>query len=262
MVGRRQPVVVQLIAQGSRRSRQGRGARSRRRSPRFPASSPPRSTTASMPAGDALEIRVDPAAAAMKGITPADVKEQVNHYLNGTVVTTLSRQSSGRGRAALGASRSGSQALSRRAQGPAARVAETGASFRLSAVATIEFVGGQPEITRENLAQVAAVTAEIGGGHDLGSTIAAVQKVLRNPAVLPPGVCYDHRRRLQAAAARRSRHDQGFAGRGGQPRSFCCCSSTNRFWVPLIIIVSVADLEQRHVLRPVDHRASSSISRR
>ncbi len=41
------------------------------------------------------------------------------------------------------------------------------------------FVAGQPEITRNNLAQIVAVTAEIGGGHDLGSTAAAVQSHCR-----------------------------------------------------------------------------------
>ena len=40
-----------------------------------------------VPAGDALEIHVDPAAAAMEGLTPADVASQVNHYLHGAVVT-------------------------------------------------------------------------------------------------------------------------------------------------------------------------------
>ena len=52
----------------------------------------------------------------------------------------------------------------------------------------VNFVAGQPEITRDNLAQVVAVTAEIGGGHDLGSTIAAVQQALRRPGLLPPDV--------------------------------------------------------------------------
>ena len=40
-----------------------------------------------VPAGDALDIHVDPAAAAMEGLTAADVASQVNQYLYGAVVT-------------------------------------------------------------------------------------------------------------------------------------------------------------------------------
>ena len=62
--------------------------------------------------------------------------------------------------------------------------------FPLRSVAQIKFLGGQPEITRDNLAQIVPVTAEIGGAHDLGSTLAAVQKALQKPGVLPPDVYY------------------------------------------------------------------------
>ena len=48
----------------------------------------------------------------------------------------------------------------------------------------------RPQLTRDNLAQIVSVTAEIGGGHDLGSTIAAVKKVLDRPGLLPVGVYY------------------------------------------------------------------------
>ena len=40
-----------------------------------------------VPAGDALEIHVDPAGAALENMTPADVEAQVDQYLQGTVVT-------------------------------------------------------------------------------------------------------------------------------------------------------------------------------
>ena len=40
-----------------------------------------------VPAGDALDVRVDPAAAAMAGITPAEVEAQLYDYLHGSVVT-------------------------------------------------------------------------------------------------------------------------------------------------------------------------------
>jgi multidrug efflux pump subunit AcrB len=57
-------------------------------------------------------------------------------------------------------------------------------------VAQVRFIAGQPEITRDNLAQIVAVTAEIGGGHDLGSTAAAVNAVVAKPGFLPDGVYF------------------------------------------------------------------------
>src|SRR6185437_15785143 len=44
-----------------------------------------------------------------------------------------------------------------------------GHMFTLGTVAKVEFVGGQPELNRENLAQIVPVTAVINGTHDLGS---------------------------------------------------------------------------------------------
>ncbi len=63
--------------------------------------------------------------------------------------------------------------------------APNGHVFPLGNVARIVFAGGQPEITRDNLAQMAAVTAQIGGGRNLGSVAVAVKKVLDRPG-LPP----------------------------------------------------------------------------
>jgi Cu/Ag efflux pump CusA len=68
--------------------------------------------------------------------------------------------------------------------------APNGNVFPLKTVGSVTFVAGQPEITRDNLRQVVAVTAQIGGGHDLGSTIAAVQHVLHQPGLTSSGVYY------------------------------------------------------------------------
>ena len=80
--------------------------------------------------------------------------------------------------------------------------APSGHVFPLQSVAKINFVGGQPEITRDNLAQIVAVTAEIGGGHDLGSTARGGQKALATARPASRRRLLQHRRRLQAAAAR------------------------------------------------------------
>jgi multidrug efflux pump subunit AcrB len=141
-----------------------------------------------IPAGDALEIHVDPAAAATQNVTADDVKTQVYHYLNGSVVTQY-----------LGGVQDvgvrlwldpPEEKIYRDQLGGMLIHAPNGRVFPLKSVAKVDFVAGQPEITRDNLAQVASVTAEIGGGRDLGSTIADVQQVLNKPGLLPPDVYY------------------------------------------------------------------------
>jgi multidrug efflux pump subunit AcrB len=67
--------------------------------------------------------------------------------------------------------------------------APDGHLFPLRRVATLEPVAGQPEISRENLTQMVAVTARISG-RDMGSTVADVKTALAQPGVIPPGVTY------------------------------------------------------------------------
>ena len=57
-------------------------------------------------------------------------------------------------------------------------------------MATLEPVAGQPQITRENLQQMVAITGRITG-RDLGSVMVDVQSVLGQPGVLPPGITYE-----------------------------------------------------------------------
>jgi len=64
-----------------------------------------------------------------------------------------------------------------------------GRIFPLGEVASVKFVAGQPELTRDNLAQIVAITATISG-RDLGSTIGAIKQVLNKPGLLPSGVTY------------------------------------------------------------------------
>jgi len=67
--------------------------------------------------------------------------------------------------------------------------APDGHLFPLRRVATLEPVAGQPQISRENLRQMMAVTARING-RDLGSTVADVKTALAQPGVVPSGVSY------------------------------------------------------------------------
>ncbi len=187
MVGRRQPVVIQLTAKdpdvlGPVATRVAAAIA------KVPGIEPASVDNGVVPAGDALEIHVDPDAAALADMTPADVRDQVYHYLNGAVVTRY-----------LGTVEDVGVRLRLKPQG--SRIYQdtlpqlpirspNGQVLPLSAVASVQFVSGQPQLTRDNLAQIVAVTAEIGGGHDLGSTIAAVKQVLARPGMIPAGIQY------------------------------------------------------------------------
>jgi multidrug efflux pump subunit AcrB len=62
--------------------------------------------------------------------------------------------------------------------------------FPLKRVASVVAVTGQPQITRENLQRMVAVTARISG-RDLGSAIRDVKKVLSEPNLLPSGMYFE-----------------------------------------------------------------------
>ncbi|MFI4885451.1 MAG: efflux RND transporter permease subunit [Steroidobacterales bacterium] len=187
MVGRRQPVVISLSAKDpailGEVANKVAGAISK-----VPGIEPASVNNGVVPAGDALDIHVDPAAAAMEGMTVDDVRNQVYHYLNGSVVTQYLGSVQDIGvRLWLDPPE---RRLYRDQLGNLAIRSPSGRILRLASVAQVKFVAGQPELMRDNLAQIVPVTAQIGGGHDLGSTMAAVQKVLDTPGLLPAGVYY------------------------------------------------------------------------
>lgn len=137
-------------------------------------------------AGDALEIHVDREKVALEGMTADSVTQILDGYLSGVVTTQV---------------QSGPKMIGLRVwipQGSRANVkdieslrltAKDGHQFPVKRVAHVETIGGQPQITRDNLKQMVAVTARISG-RDLGSTIRDVARVLDQPVVLPAGVYY------------------------------------------------------------------------
>ncbi|GGF49662.1 multidrug ABC transporter [Aliidongia dinghuensis] len=137
-------------------------------------------------AGDALTIQVDPVKAALEGTDPAQVSSQLDAYLNGTVATNLPTAVKQVGvRVILPAGE-------RRRDGDLAQLpirAPDGHLFPLERVATIATDPGQPEITRDDLQRMVAVTARIEN-RDLGSTIQDVRQALDRPGALPAGVSY------------------------------------------------------------------------
>ncbi len=138
------------------------------------------------PAGDALTVQVDPARAALQGLDPASVTDQVAAAIDGSVVAQLPEGSKVVGvRVRLNASTR--QRLEQVSALPI-RAAD-GHLLPLSQVATLKEVQGQPEITRDNLKQMVAVTGRISG-RSMGSAIADVKQVLARQGMLPKGMFY------------------------------------------------------------------------
>jgi multidrug efflux pump subunit AcrB len=140
-----------------------------------------------VPAGDALDIHVDPASAALEGMTPAEIQDQVGTYFEGEVATQYLGEAQDVG---LRVRVNAPQNVIRRDDLPSLPIsAPDGHIFPLGLVAKISFVAGQPELTRKNLAQIVEVTAEISG-RDLGSTVGDIKDILSTPGLLPDGVTY------------------------------------------------------------------------
>ncbi len=137
-------------------------------------------------AGDALDIRVDREKAALEGVQPAAVTTMVHAYLTGLVTTQIQK---------------GPKMVSVRVWIPSdkrvaiAQVrqlrlrAPDGHLFPLSRVASLQTVTGQPQIMRDNLKRMVAVTGRISG-RDMGSTVREVTKVLNRSGLLPKDIYY------------------------------------------------------------------------
>lgn len=234
MVGRPQPIVVSLSA-ADPSVLPGAATRVADAIAKVPGIESSSVNNGVVPAGDALEIHVDPAAAALEGLTATEVASQVSQYLYGSVVTQYLGTVQDVGvRLWLDPPQA---RLYRDELGNLPIRSANGKVLRLATVARVTFVAGQPELTRDNLAQVVPVTAEIGGGHDLGSTAAAVRKALAAPGVLPQGVYY----------TLGGQYQQQQEAVHGMLRVFGAALIAElvlllflyeRFWLPIIIIAS------------------------
>jgi len=136
------------------------------------------------PAGDAMDIRIDPTRAALEGVDPQQVEQQLRTLVGGSVVAHIEQGPKMVG-VRLWTPGNLRQTTDEIAQLPLR--APDGHVFTLQRVASLRVITGQPEIHRENLKAMAAVTARISG-RDLGSTIAAVKRVIDAPGAFPPGV--------------------------------------------------------------------------
>lgn len=134
-------------------------------------------------AGDAIEIRVDRARAAIEGLDPDVVSKQVEALLGGALSGQIQS-----GEKLLGIRVWTPQQLRTRIEsvGALRLRAPDGHELPLKRIADIKIAGGQPQLQREDLAQMVAVTARLEG-RDLGSAIKEVKSAVASMH-LPPAL--------------------------------------------------------------------------
>jgi multidrug efflux pump subunit AcrB len=137
-------------------------------------------------AGDALDIRVNRDKASLEGVNPDEITRTLSDFLTGAVTTRIQQ---------------GPKMVGVRVRIPAdirTRISDIqglrlrapdGHLFPLKRIATIKAVIGQPQIMRDDLKRMIAVTGRISG-RDLGSVIRDVKAVLSTPGLIPKGVYY------------------------------------------------------------------------
>jgi len=139
-----------------------------------------------IPAGDALNIQVDRVKVGLEGMDPDAVTKALDDFLTGNVTTKIQQGPKLIGvrvwipRDARATMRNIDNLLLR---------APDGHLFPLKRVATLTPLSGQPEIMRDDLKRMVAVTARISG-RDLGSTVRDVKKALARSNVIPNNVLY------------------------------------------------------------------------
>jgi multidrug efflux pump subunit AcrB len=138
-------------------------------------------------AGDGIDLKVDPVKAAFEDTSADEVTKQVDAALTGTLATQLPRTTKVvdvrvRIRHALALRDDGLADLPIRAA--------DGHLFPLRRVARLTEVSGEPEISRDDLQPMVAVTARIGN-RGIGATIDDIRTTLANPALLQPGVRFE-----------------------------------------------------------------------
>jgi CzcA family heavy metal efflux pump len=139
------------------------------------------------PAGDALDLRIRSAAAAAEGMDAQSIAQSVADMVDGSVATQFQH---GPKTIGVRVRIAGAMQLTDTQLAQLKIRAPDGHLFTLKRVADRVAVTGQPEIGRDNLKRMIAVTARIDG-RDLGSTISDVRNVLDKPGLLPHGVYYE-----------------------------------------------------------------------
>ena len=136
-------------------------------------------------AGDGVDVRIDPARAAIEGIDPSEAGKQINDLLSGNLATQVQS-----GPYLVGVRAWIPQAARSRVEqiGGLMLKAADGHAFPLGRIATVEVQSGEAEVARENLQRMDAVTARVEG-RDTGSAAKEVQKLVARSG-LPAGVTF------------------------------------------------------------------------
>jgi CzcA family heavy metal efflux pump len=140
-----------------------------------------------VPAGDALEIHVDPVRASFEGVDADSVTRQVTAAMAGTSATRIAQSPK---TIDVRVTLQGSEQSTVAALAQLPIRASDGHLLPLDRVASVVPVSGQPQINRENLQRMAGVTARISG-RDLGSVMADVKKMMQRPGELPATMHYE-----------------------------------------------------------------------
>jgi CzcA family heavy metal efflux pump len=135
-------------------------------------------------AGDALNIKIDRVKASLEGVDPESVTKTLHEILSGVVTTQIQR---------------GPKMVGVRVWAPD-KMRETiwnikhvqlqapdGHLFPIERVASIRVITGQPQIMRDDLKRMIAVTGRISG-RDMGSVIHQIRAILNRPDLLPNDV--------------------------------------------------------------------------
>jgi len=139
------------------------------------------------PAGDAINVKVDGIKAAAEGLDPDQVNRALQTYLSGAIVTSFAQASK---MVDVRLWTPPAQRLTDSQLADFALRAPDGHMVPLGRIASFETQTGQPQITRENLKPMIAVTGRIEG-RDLGSVIVDVKQTLAAPGVLPASVSFE-----------------------------------------------------------------------
>jgi CzcA family heavy metal efflux pump len=136
--------------------------------------------------GDALDIQIDRTLAALEGITPDEVTQALNGFLYGIVSTGVQRGPKMIGvrvRIPIKKRATASDIKKLRLRAP------DGHWVSLDRIANFKTINGQPQIQRDNLKRMIAVTGRISG-RDLGSTLHDIVTQLDSPGFLGNRVSY------------------------------------------------------------------------
>lgn len=138
-------------------------------------------------AGDALAVRVNPVLAAVEGMTVSEVTAAVDRFLNGDLPTAIPvgpRLVPVRVWGGSGTWNAAEELEDLQVQ------AADGHLFPLGRVASVLRELGQPQLVREDMKQMIAVTGRISG-RDMVSTVKEIQIELDRAGTLPAGIYYE-----------------------------------------------------------------------